>query len=38
MESRVGAEKTAQTHFYHCEGCDQIHTVEQKPDYDCTSE
>jgi len=28
-KATVGAEKTARTHFYQCEGCDHIHTVEQ---------
>ena len=26
----VGAEKRAQTHFYQCEGCDHVHTLEQE--------
>jgi phage terminase large subunit GpA-like protein len=32
-KATVGAEKTPQTHFYQCETCDHIHTVEQKLDY-----
>jgi hypothetical protein len=32
-KAAVGVEKTAQTHFYQCETCDHIHTVEQKLDY-----
>ena len=32
-KATVGAEKTAQTHFYHCENCGHIHTVEQSVDY-----
>ena len=32
-KATIGAEKTPQTHFYQCETCDQIHTVEQKLDY-----
>jgi len=27
-KATVGAEKTPQTHFYQCETCDHIHTVE----------
>jgi len=32
-KATVGVETTAQIHFYQCEGCDHIHTVEQELDY-----
>jgi len=32
-KATVGAEKTPQSHFYQCETCDHIQTVEQKLDH-----
>ena len=32
-KATVGPETTAQTHFYQCESCRRIHTMEQTLDY-----